>query len=247
MSYRTLAVVLLVFLLAGCLSSAEVQPKAKPHYTLGLSHLQSGNPTLALKEFLQAVKDDPKDPQVHAGLARAYQAKKAYALSEEHYKKALVLSDNDPKIQNNLAALYISMEQWDQAITYFNKASENLLFMRTEIALMGKGYAYYRKGDYPEALQAYLEAEAIAPRYAPLQFHLGETYAAFGQKELAKAALEKAILYSPHYSEALYQLAVMKLKEQEIEEAKAHLRVIVQQDPLSEWGQKASKFLKTLK
>lgn len=247
MSYRTFSVVLLSILLAACASTSEIPPQASPHYTLGLAHLQSGNPTLALKEFLQAQENDPDAPQVQAGIARAYQAKKAYTLAEQYYKKALLLSDNDPMYQNNLAALYISMERWDQAIDYFNKASENLFFVRIELALMGKGYAYYRKGDYPTALQAYREAEAVAPRLAPLHFHIGETYAALGRQELASRSYEKAIFYAPAYSEARYQLAILLLKDQQIDAAKEHLQTIVEQDPLSDWGYKSAEFLKSLK
>lgn len=247
MLFRTMTAVLLSALLVGCVSTNNKQPKAMPHYTLGLSFLQSDNPTLALREFLKAVEDNPKDPQVHAGLARAYQYKKAYALAEQHYLKALEYSDNDPKYQNNLAALYISMERWDQAIGYFQKASENLLFMRPELAMMGKGYAYYRKGDYPAALQAYRQAETIAPRQAALHLHIAETYTALGQSDLAVAAYEKALMYAPTYSEARYQLAVLLLKEQRIVEAKGLLKVIVEQDPLSNWGIKAQDFLKALK
>ena len=245
--FRTMTAVLLIVLLVGCVSSKNKQPKAMPHYTLGLSFLQSDNPTLALKEFLKAVEDDPKNPQVHAGLARAYQYKKAYALAEKHYLKALALSDNDPKYQNNLAALYITMERWDQAIAYFQKASENLLFMRPELALMGKGYAYSRKGDYPAALHAYRDAEAIAPRLAALHFHIGETYAALGQVEQAVNSYERALLHAPSYSEARYQLAVLLLKDQQIDRAKELLTTIVEQEPLSAWGMKAKDFLNALK
>lgn len=243
---RALIAVLLTLLLGACVST-DIEPKARPHYTLGLSHLQSGNPTFALKEFLKAVQDDPEDPEVRAGLARAYQAKKAYLLSEQQYKKALKLSDNDPKYQNNLAALYISMERWDQAIEYFSKAADNLLFMRPELALMGKGYAYYRKGDYPAALQAYRDAETIAPRLASLHFHVGETYAALDRMDLAKAAYNKAIFFAPAYAEARYQLAILLLKENQLDAAKEQLKKIVEQNTLSDWGLKAADFLKTLK
>ena len=246
MVVRTLSLVLLLLLLSACVST-ELKPKPKPHFTLGLSYLESGNPTLALKEFLQAEKNDPKNAEVHAGLARAYQMKKAYELAEQEYFKALKLSDNKPEYQNNLAALYITMERWDQAIEYFSKAASNLLFMHSELALMGKGYAYYRKGDYPAALAAYREAEAIAPRLATLHFHKGETYAAMGHADLAKEAYQKAIFYAPAYSEARYQLAVLLLKEKQIDEAKKNLAVIVEKDSTSEWGRKAAEFLKALK
>jgi len=246
MYFRTLLIVLFVLLFTGCAGTADRQIKAKPHYTLGLSFLQSDNPTLALKEFLKAEEEDPQDPQIHAGLALAYQLKKAYGLAEQHYLKALEYSNNDPMYQNNLASLYLSMERWDEAIVYFQKASENLLFMRSELALMGKGFALYRKGDYPAALQAYSKAEAIAPRLGTLHFYIAETYQASGRLDLAAASYEKALLYSPKYSEARYQLAVLKLKEKKLEEAKGLFKIIVKQDPLSDWGGKSADFIKTM-
>jgi tetratricopeptide (TPR) repeat protein len=111
---------------------------------------------------------------------------------------------------------------------------------------MGKGYALYRKGDYPAALQAYREAEAMAPRLATLHFHVGETYQTLGRLDLAVASYQKALLYSVNYSEARYQLAVLKLKENQVGEAKELLQLIVQQDPLSDWGMKSADFLKAL-
>lgn len=247
MFYRFFVIVCCTVLLAACVTTGPQPPKPRPHYTLGLSHMQSGNPTLALKEFLKALENNPDDPEVHAALAHAYMAKKAYELSEQQFKLALKLSNNDPKYQNDLAALYLVMERWDLAIEYFDKAASNLLFMRSELALMGKGYAYYRKGDYPTALQSYREAEALAPRLSTLHFHTGETYAAMGRLDLAQAAYEKAILYAPDYAEAHYQLAILLLKQNKIEAAKKHLKLIVAQAPLSDLGQKSAEFLKTLK
>ena len=244
---RAFCTALFVVMLFGCVNSGKKYPKAKPHYTLGLSYLQSENPTLALREFLQALERSPRDADIHAGLALAYQYKKAYALSEQHYLKALNYSDDEPRYQNDLGALYLTMERWDDAISFFDKASKNLLFMRTELSYMGKGYAYYRKGDYPAALQAYSEAEAISPRLATLHFYRGETFQATGRLDLARASYGKALSYIPNYSEARYQLAVLDLKEKRLTQAKTHLKAIVDQDPLSTWGIKSADFLKTMK
>lgn len=246
------------FLLYGCLicgllSCAPVGQQtqseahqADVHYKLGISHLQGNNPTQALKELLAAVKIEPKNPAFHVALAQAYQVKKAYPQAEQHYLKAIELSDNDPRYQNNLASLYIDMQQWDKAISYFDKAASNLLFSGSHIALTGKGFAYYKKQDYPAALEQYKEVIAIAPRYAPAYFLQSEVYKEMGNDLLAKRSLEQAIDVAPGFTQALYNLGVMLMKEQKLDEAGMQFKKIVELTPGSEWGLKSAEMLRAL-
>lgn len=243
---RKIIVGCLLLILFGCGISAEQKNQAISHYTLGLSHLQSGSATMALKEFLNAEKINSRDADIQAALAHAYQIKKAYSKAEQHYKLALSLSENDPRHQNNLAALYLDMGEWDKAIDYFSKASDNLLFMRTEVALTGIGYAYFRKGDYPAAISAYQDANVIAPRYAPISMRLGEVFYTLGQDAASRKELEKALEQSPNYSEAHYRLGLVLLREKKYLKASDEFRQVVELSPESEWGQKSSSFLKTL-
>ncbi|PLX87319.1 MAG: hypothetical protein C0618_06770 [Desulfuromonas sp.] len=233
-------------LLLGCGLSLDQKNQARSHYTLGLSHMQSGSPTMALKELLQAVEINSYDPEIQALLAQAYQAKKAYPQAEKHYLRAIALSDEDPRYQNNLAALYIDMERWDQAIDYFGRASSNLLFMRTEVALTGTGYAQFRKGDYPAALNSYQEARAIAPGYAPINLRLGEVYYALGQDTIARNEFEKAIAQQPRYAEAHYRLGLVLLRLQQIPLASQQFQQVLELSPDSEWGLKSASALQSL-
>ncbi|HKJ04914.1 MAG TPA: tetratricopeptide repeat protein [Geopsychrobacteraceae bacterium] len=244
-NYKTIAAVVMVLLLFGCGMTAKQKNQATSHYTLGLSHLQSGSPTMALKELIQAEKIDPDDAEIQALLAQIYQIKKAYPKAEEHYQLALKLSDNDPRFQNNLAALYLSMEQWDKAIDYFSKAAENLLFMRTELALTGIGYAHFRKGDFPAAINAYQDAKSIAPGYALISLRLGEVYYALGQDAAARNEFETALSQSPANAEAHYRLGLVLLREKKNNKAVEMFRRVLELSPESEWGQKSASFLKT--
>lgn len=243
--FKELVVIAIVLALVGCGMSAERKNQAKSHYTLGLSHMQSGSPTMALKELLQAEKLDSGDAEIQAALAQAYQVKKAYLEAERHYQRALKLSAGNPRYQNNLAALYVDMEEWDKALELFNKAAKNLLFMRTEVALTGIGYVHFRKGDYPSAVSAYQEAKSIAPGYAPASMRLGEVFYALGQDAAAKQEFDKAIEQIPNYAEARYRLGLVLLREKKMRSAAEQFRRVVQLSPESEWGKKASGFLKS--
>lgn len=73
----------LIVIVVGLCACAPVSREAKEdvhqadiHYKLAMAHLQSRNPTLALKELLVAVKQDPQNSSIQVALAQAYQLKK---------------------------------------------------------------------------------------------------------------------------------------------------------------------------
>ncbi|MCF6265648.1 MAG: tetratricopeptide repeat protein [Desulfuromusa sp.] len=245
-----LATIILMSALFACVpvkqESQQDHNQANVHYKLALAHLQADNPTLALKELLIAVKQNPKKSSIQVALAQTYQRKKAYPQAEKHYLEALKLSDNDPRYQNNLATLYLDMEKWDKAIDYFDKASKNLLFVNAHVAVTGKGYAYFKKKDYPAALKYLNEATKLVPRYSSAYFLKSEVYHALGDTELEKTALQRAIELSPQFIQARYQLAVLLLQENSVEEAAKQLKVILEFAPTSELGRKTQKLLKSL-
>ena len=106
---RIICLIMLGALLGGCAGSAGKVKGSEAHYLLGVSYLQEQNPTLALKEFLQAEALDSRDADIQAGLGQAYQLKRAFAEAEKHYLRALKLRRDDPQIQNNLVCLKITV------------------------------------------------------------------------------------------------------------------------------------------
>ncbi len=134
-------IIALIIFLTACVpvkqEPASDKHQADVHYKLAMAHLQGDNPTMALKELLVAIKQDPENSAIVVALAQTYQRKKAYSLAETAYLKALQLSDNDPQYQNNLASLYLDMKQWDKAIHYFDLAAQNLLFVNAHVAVAG--------------------------------------------------------------------------------------------------------------
>jgi len=239
---------LFVLLLLGCAVSnpqADAnKQQADAHYKMGISNLQANNPTMAMKELLIAVKNDPENASIHAALAQAYQLKKAYPEAERHYMQALELSDNEPSYQNNLGALYLNMQQWDKAIEYFDKAANNLLFLSPQVALSGEALAYFKKNDLAAAEQHFKEAIAIAPAYAPARYLLSEVYRVQGKEDLEQRALERAVAIAPQYAQAHYQLGVLLMKQQKVEEANKHFKKVIEIAPDTDFGQKANDLLR---
>ncbi|MCD6187681.1 MAG: tetratricopeptide repeat protein [Desulfuromusa sp.] len=220
--------------------------RANAHYKLALGYLAANNPTAALKELLISVKLAPESDVIQVALAQTYQRKKAYSLAEIHYLKALELSDNDPRYQNNLASLYLDMEEWDKALYYFDQAAHNLLFVNSTVSISGKGYTYLKKKDYPAALAYLNEAIELDPRYASPYFFKSEVYRALGNLQKERILLQRTIALEPKFLEPRYRLAVVLLQEGRTAEAIEHLKTLIDLSPQTAMGFKAEDLLKSL-
>ncbi len=220
--------------------------RADTHYKLALANLKANHPTGALKELLVAVELDPENASIQVALAQTYQRKKAYMQAEIHYLKALELSDNDPSYQNNLASLYLDMEKWDKAIYYFDQAAHNLLFADTAVSIAGEGYAYLKKNEYQTALGYLNESIELAPRYASPYFFKSMIYHSLGNIDKEKLSLQRAIKIEPKFLEPRYQLALLLVRENLIEEAHEQLEAIIEYSPNTAMSFKAEDLLKTL-
>jgi len=247
---KTLALIVfaVILVVSGCSAPEKKRPpQGDAHYMIGLAHFRQQQFTSALKEFLLAVEADPQNAEFQNALAQAYQFKKAYPEAETHYLKALELSDNEPQYQNNLGALYLDMQRWDDAIKYFRLASSNLLFGNPGVAYTGMGYAYFQKGDYIDAVGAYQKAIESSPRYPVAHMRLGEVYYALNKWELAIPSFRKAIELSPNYIEAHYKLGLAYMKNQQKEEAKQAFSEVLRLAPGSDLAKLASGYLELLK
>ena len=245
----SLLVLFVLITLAACSSSKSEKPRqpGRAHYLLGASALAENNPTEALKEFLLAEKEAPDDAEIQASLAQAYMQKKAFDLAEKHFLEAIDLSDGSPQYQNNLGALYLTMERYDDAIASFRKAAENLLFATPETAWTGVGLAYFKKQDYAAAEQYYLKALDLNPRYARAYFRLGELHYEQGRSVDAFNALSRSVELGPRSADAQYWLGLAAMKLKENARARLAFQETIKLAPDSEQARLAKNHLKLLK
>lgn len=241
-------IVAAALLLCGCVPTAEgpTQQSAKTQYMLGVSAMGEGRPTEALQKFLLAAEADPRDADIQAGLAQAYMRKGAYDLAEKHFRKAIDLSDGQPRYYNNLGALFLTMERYDDAIVAFRKAADNLLFPSPEIAWSGIGAAYFRKHDYAAAEQAYAKARNFNPRYSQVYFGLGEIY--YNQERMVEAAdaFARTVELSPNYAPGHYWLGLASMKIRDHARARAAFLETIKLAPESDQARLAKSYLKLL-
>lgn len=220
---------------------------AKSHYLLGASALAENNPTLALQEFLLAEKADSRNADIQAGLAQAYMLKRAYDLAEKHLLKAIDLSHGDPRYYQNLGALYVTLERYDDAIAAFRKAADNLLFATPERAWDGIGFAQYLKQDYAAAERSYRKSLELNPRHAQGYFRLGELF--YGQNRTAEAAdaFSRAVELDPRSANSHYWLGMTAMKTNNDALAQKSFSTVIKLAPDSEQARLARNYLKLLR
>ncbi len=234
--------------LAACTGSpsGKLAQDAKSHYLLGASALAENNPTQALQEFLLAEKADRRNADIQAGLAQAYMSKRAYDLAEKHLLRAIDLSHGDPRHYQNLGALYVTVERYDEAIAAFRKAADNLLFATPERAWDGIGFAQYLKQDYAAAERAYRKSLELNSRYAQGYFRLGELFYAQNRTAEAVDAFSRAVELEPRSANSHYWLGLAAMKTNNDTLAQKSFSVVIKQAPDSEQARLARNYLKLL-
>ena len=247
MRFSPIVLLVLFGLLFGCAAPEEKKaPEQDVHYILGVSYLQEGNASRALQEFHKAHEADSGNADVLIGLGRAYQLKGAYSEAEKYYLQALDSRPDDPLIENNLGALYLDLQRPDDAIHYFGKAADNLMFANAEVSLTGLGYAHFQKREYLEAISAYRKALAQNPRYDEAHLRLGETYYAMGKTDRALGEFHQALKLNGNNIRTHFQLGLAYMKMDNPTEATQYFRNVVRLAPSTELAEQAEHYLELL-
>lgn len=251
MQYRLFltALIFLAASLVACVPYKESKPAGETadyHYMMGVTAMDEQNPTAALKELLKAEDFDSRDPEIQSALARVYWLKQAHDLAEKHFKNAIKLSDDDPKHYHNLAALYLSMERYDDAILAFQVAAENLLFDRSEQAWTGIGLANFKKQDYPAAERSYRKAMIFNPLYYLAPFHLGELYYTQERPDEALYMFTLTVELAPGFPNGHYWQGLVYMKMKETDKAKQSFVEVVRLAPKSETARLANNYLQVI-
>lgn len=232
--------------LQGCASSQVNKEQSMFHYRLGVSYLNEGDATSALKELMQAEILGRKDPQVANALGLAYYKKGELDLALKQFKRALELNPKFSEARNNLGIMYLEKKMWDDAIDELKKATGDILYPTPEYAYTNMGWAYFKKNDPIKAIECYQKAIEKNPRFPKAHHDLGLVYFSLDKVDDAISEYKTAIKSFPNYLDAHYNLGLAYLKLNKKGLAMDAFKEVDRIAPDSDMGRNAQNYIELL-
>jgi len=196
MILRSALLLLMAGLMAGCVSSGNVNPmrteqgrsEARDAYIqLGIGYLQQGETGRAKTPLRKALEIDSRSADAHAALALVFQSEMENDLADRHYRDALS-SRNDARILNNYGSFLYEQKRYAEALERFTQASTDHL--------------------YPERSRVFQ--------------NMGMTALQLGQKEQAETYFTRALRLDSRQPLALLELAMMSYEDKQYVPAKRY-------------------------
>ncbi len=182
-----------------CTKSLQLSPSLPAAYvTLGQIHNDTGNVQLAISEFQQALKQDPRNPTALQGLAKSYQLSGRAAEAEKTYLRAAYMRPDDWKGFNSLGAFYDWQGKYKKATAAYKHALQ--LTPNNSQVLSNLAGAYLDSGvkkDLPEAERLLQKALGIRRTYAAV-VNLGFAYGQGGQYEKSAELIRQGLAMDAH-------------------------------------------------
>ena len=168
--------------------------------------------------------------------------------SQGHFKTALdkgitLISQfpSNPVIPNILGAIYAALEQYEEAITHYNKSIE--LKPDSAEAYNNLGALFRKTNEYEKAITNYNKAIELKPDSAEAYNNLGNIYNLVSRAADAVASYIRAIELNPDYIEAYNGLGVVLNQLGREEEAITHYGKAILLDPEAFSPRLASSFI----
>jgi type IV pilus assembly protein PilF len=167
MSLRAALLLCLATLLAGCVSSGNVDPlstskgreEARQAYVqLGLGYLQQGQVERAKGPLKSALELDSADADANAALALVFQAEQEPELTDKYYAKALSSRPKDARILNNYGSFLYGQKRYKEAYERFQEAANDNLYAERARVFENLGLTAVMLGDREDAREHFSKA-----------------------------------------------------------------------------------------
>jgi type IV pilus assembly protein PilF len=171
---------------------------------LGVAYISQGDLAIAQDKLARALKENPRDPNVHAALGLLEERLGNPAKADAHYRDAVRLAPQDPSIENNYAVFLCSQGRTDEGVRRFEAAAHNALYLTPEAAFTNAAVCLRKAKRYPEAERNLLEALARKAGYQEALLQLGELYLDTHRLAEARQHIERYLADFPESAQILW-------------------------------------------
>ena len=169
------------------------------------------------------------DPRQLLELALAAHRAGRLDTAEDHYRRVLQLSPDQPDALHLLGVAKRAQGELDQAIGLMRRALEQMPTLHDAWYNLGNALAAAGKGE--EAEGAYERALELAPHYAEAAYNLGNLHVKAERPVRAEAAFEQALRADPGHLGARHNLGNLSTELGQFERGIARLREVVARAP----------------
>ena len=197
MTVRPALLLLAASLLAGCVTTGNVDPmktgkgreEARDAYVqLGIGYLQQGETERAKVPLKKALELDSSNADAHAALALVYQIEMEPKLADEHFRKAISQRRDDARLLNNYGSFLFEQKRYQEAMERYTQAAQDNL--------------------YPERSRIFE--------------NLGLTALQLQQREQAKAYFERSLRLNSRQPRALMEMALLSFDDRQYVPARGY-------------------------
>jgi len=182
------------------------------HYNLGLTLMLEGKDDEALKNFQEALRYRPDDPEALLNVGVIHARRGDVEGAAARFRRVLEVNPSSDKAHRNLGKLFLDRGDAAGALGHLKEAvrldpssAENHFFL---------GRAYARGNDLEKAAAHYLEALRLKPDHVEAINNLGIVLARQGKIDEAIARFREALFINHSYREAQVNLqAALRLRD----------------------------------
>lgn len=187
---KYLALVSVVALLAGCISTTEniFTEEASPEKALqqrvelARQYIADGNWEAAKRNLKLAYEIDPKNAEVYEAFAMVYQSTGEYELAEENFELSIKIDPKLSRARNNYAAFLFTQQRYKEAEKQLDIVVKDTLYSGRPNAFVNLGLCREQLFDAQGAEEAFVRALAMDRtnsiallEMAHLRFDAGDT------------------------------------------------------------------------
>ena len=166
-------------------TQTDARKRAAIRLQLAVNYYQDGKFSVALDELKEALRLDPRFADAHNVLALVYMELHENGLAEQSFQRALAIEPSNSDLNNNYGWYLCQNGREKEALTYFENAIKNPLYLQPGKPLQNAGVCAQKMGNHAIAEEYFRRSFEIDPTGTVAAYNLAEIY--YTRKDLPRA------------------------------------------------------------